>query len=88
MDFTGNTKPNITLVLQDSLRDSYVSLVGAGIGGGLFLLVLILGVIFWLSKERDEDDEIRLEAEQFRRGRSGGRLLLEMCDLSDDRSFP
>ena len=38
-------------------------------GGGLFLLVVLVGVLFWISREREEDHERREQAELLNRGR-------------------
>ena len=59
---------------SDRINDSITSLIGAGCGAGIFLIVVILGVIFWISREREEDEEIRMEAEKFKRVK--GRALL------------
>ena len=75
MELAKHIAPNATEILQNRLSDSYVSLAGAGIGGGLFLIVVVLGVIFWISKEREEDEEVRVEAERFIRGRTRGAVL-------------
>ena len=60
---------------SDRINDSLTSLIGAGCGAGIFLIVLILGVIFWISREREEDEEIRLEAEKFKRVKGRGLLI-------------
>ena len=60
---------------KQRLNDSLTSLIGAGIGGGIFLMVVILGVIFWISREREEDEEVRLEAEKFQRVKMRGLLM-------------
>ena len=60
---------------EDRINDSLTSLIGAGVGGGIFLMVVILGVIFWMSREREEDEEIRLKAEKFQRVKMRGLLL-------------
>ena len=65
---------NFTKPLEDRIYDSYTSLAGAGVGGGLFLIAVILGVLFWISREREEDEEVRMEAQKFRRDRT--RVLL------------
>ena len=35
--------------------DSLTSLLGVALGGGLFLVVVIIGVLVWVSREREED---------------------------------
>ena len=35
------------------INDSLTSLLGAGVGAGIILIVVILGVIFWISMERE-----------------------------------
>ena len=52
---------------SDRVNDSLTSLLGAGCGAGIFLIVVIPGVIFWISREREEDEEIRMDAEKFKR---------------------
>ena len=42
---------------------------GVAVGGGLFLVVVLAGVIFWISREREEDHERRELAELLHRGR-------------------
>ena len=34
-----------------------------------------MGVIFWIFREREEDEEIRLEAEKFKRVKGRGLLI-------------
>ena len=34
-------------------------------GGGLFLLVVLVGVLFWISREREEDQEREEKKEMF-----------------------
>ena len=36
---------------------------GVAVGGGLFLLSVMIGVIFWMSREREVDFRRREEAE-------------------------
>ena len=48
------------------------SLFGAAVGGALFVFSVLLGVIFWVIKERKKDDEISREASLKRRGRQRG----------------
>ena len=48
------------------------SLFGAIVGGGLFLLSVLLGVIFWVIKESKRDEQIRKEALVQRHGRRSG----------------
>ena len=60
---------------SDRINDSLTSLIGAGCGAGIFLIVVILGVIFWISREREEDEEIRMEAEKFKRVKGRGLLV-------------
>ena len=74
---------NYTQSIEDRINDSYASLVGAGVGAGLFLIAVVLGVIFWKSREREEDDEVRMEAEKFQRGRTRG-LLLDSKEAESD----
>ena len=68
---TFNTSENV----KNNIHDSYASLDGAGVGGGLFLIAVVLGVIFWITREREEDEEARMEAEKFMRGRTRGILV-------------
>ena len=44
----------------------HLTIFGAGValGGGLFLVVLIIGVLVWISQEKVEDQEIRQVAEK------------------------
>ena len=44
--------------LEEALRlerieESYLSLFGVGLGGGLFLIIIVVGVIFWTTRERE-----------------------------------
>ena len=55
------------------VAESYTSLLGAGLGGGLFLLVIMAGVVFWFSRERAVDQDIAEEAEKFQEARRKGR---------------
>ena len=45
------------------------------VGGGLFLLAVMIGVMFWMSREREEDSEIREEAEKLQ-GERRRRVLI------------
>ena len=48
---------------------------GVGIGAGLFLIIIIAGIIFWISKERNEDHEVSEQAgkvQENRRRRARG----------------
>ena len=60
-----HSEKNITQ--NNRIHDSLTSLLGAGVGAGIFLIVVILGVIFWIFREREEDEEIRMEAQKFKR---------------------
>ena len=60
---------------SDRINDSLTSLIGAGCGAGIILIVVIMGVIFWISREREEDEEIRMEAEKFKRVKGRGLLI-------------
>ena len=60
---------------NNRIHDSLTSLLGAGVGAGIFLIVVILGVIFWISRQREEDEEIRMEAEKFKRVKGRGQLI-------------
>ena len=51
------------------VAESYTSLLGAGLGGGLFLVVVMAGVVFWFSRERAVDQNIAEEAEKFQEAR-------------------
>ena len=55
------------------VAESYTSLLGAGLGGGLFLAVVTVGVVIWFSRERAEDQDIAEEAEKFQEARRKGR---------------
>ena len=55
------------------VAESYTSLLGAGLGGGLFLVVVMAGVMFWISRERTEDHDIAEEAEKLQEARRKGR---------------
>ena len=59
---------------SDRINDSLTSLIGAGCGAEIFLIVVILGVIFWISRQREEDEEIRMEAERFKIVKGRGKL--------------
>ena len=61
---------------DNRINDSLTSLLGAGVGAGIFLIVVILGVIFWIFMEREEDEEIRMDAEKFKRVK-GKELLID-----------
>ena len=49
--------------------------LGVAVGGGLFLLAVLIGVMFWMSREREEDTEIREEAEKLQ-GERRRRVLI------------
>ena len=57
------------------VAESYASLLGVGLGGGLFIMVVMAGVIFWISRERAEDEQVAEEAEKFHEGRRRGRAI-------------
>ena len=58
---------------QQRLTESYLSLFGVGIGGGLFLIIIVAGIIFWISKEREEDNEAMEAAEKVQENRRRAR---------------
>ena len=62
-----------SIKFSQRVAESYTSLLGAGMGGGLFLVVVMAGVVFWISRERAEDQETALEAEKLQEGRRKGR---------------
>ena len=66
---------NVTQSYEDRIYDSFTALVGAGVGGGLFLIAVVLGVIFWISREKEEDEEVRIKAEKVRGDRRRGMLV-------------
>ena len=76
-----HSEKNITQ--NNRINDSLTSLLGAGVGAGIFLIVVILGVIFWISRERGEDEEIRMEAEKFKRVKGRGLLIDPKESLGD-----
>ena len=76
---------NTTFLKEEKIDEFSTSLFGVCIGGGLFLFIVILGVIFWISRERKEDEETRLEAERFR-SRRGGRGRSKMMLLGIDEA--
>ena len=59
----------VSLGVSKRLAESYASLLGVGLGGGLFLVVVVAGVIFWISRERAEDQLVAEEAEKLQEGR-------------------
>ena len=74
-DSVNNTTRSIRLLQQKRATDSLLSVLGVCVGGGLFLVVVFVGVICWVSKERREDEEMRKEAEKFVRGRARGVVI-------------
>ena len=60
---------------NERVNDSLTSLIGAGVGAGIFLMVVVMGVVFWISRERDEDEVVRMEAEKYQRVKRGGLLV-------------
>ena len=47
------------------------------------MIVVVIGVIFWISREREEDEEMREEAEKLQRGRRRGNLVQKKCFHDD-----
>ena len=68
---------------RDRVNESLASLIGCGVGAGVFLMIVILGVVFWISQERDEDEVVRMEAAKCERGKRGG-LLIEPVEKQED----
>ena len=57
---------------------------GVAIGGGLFLIIVMIGVIFWISRELDLDQEMREEAEKLQGSRRRRNLVENVnCVLHD-----
>ena len=50
------------------------------IGGGLFLIVLVVGVVIWVTREREVDEEVMEEAQKLQGGRR--RNLVSFRDRS------
>ena len=48
------------------------SLFGSAIGGALFLVSVLMGVFFWVIRERRKDSEMMEEAKKMRHGRRRG----------------
>ena len=62
-----------SISFSNRVAESYASLLGAGLGGGLFLVVVMAGVVFWISRERAEDQDMAEEAEKLQDARRKGR---------------
>ena len=48
------------------------------------MIVVFIGVIFWISREREEDEEMREEAGKLQRGRRKGHLVKNKCIHEED----
>ena len=62
---------------------------GVGIGAGLFLIIIIAGIIFWISKERNEDHEVSEQAgkvQENRRRRARG-ISMDGRKQQEESSF-
>ena len=73
--------------LKHHMSVETLHLTGVAIGGGLFLIVVFIGVIFWISREREEDQEIREEAEKMQGGRRRVNLVQKECFHDDNEDM-
>ena len=74
----------VSLGVSKRVAESYASLLGVSLGGGLFLVVVVAGVIFWVTRERAEDLLVAGEAEKFQEERRRGRgLSVEVEERKD-----
>ena len=75
------------LKVMHNISAETLHLTGVAIGGGLFLIVVFIGVIFWISREREEDQEIREEAEKMQGGRRRVNLVQKECFHDDNEDM-
>ena len=48
------------------------------------MIILVIGVLVWISREHEEDVEIRREAEKLQRGRRRRNLVQNVNSVLDD----
>ena len=56
-------------------------------GGGLFLTVLVVGVLIWISREREEDEEVMEEAQKLQ-GSQRRRNLSQLRPRQEKKYLP
>ena len=69
------------LLYNRKAEESITSLIGVAVGGGLFLTVLMVGVMIWFTREREEDEEVMEEAQKLQ----GSRRRRNLVSFSDDQ---
>ena len=69
------------LLYNRKAEESITSLIGVAVGGGLFLTVLMVGVMIWITREREEDEEVMEEAQKLQ----GSRRRKNLVSFSDDQ---
>ena len=69
------------LLYNKKAEESITSLIGVAVGGGLFLTVLMVGVMIWITREREEDEEVMEEAQKLQ----GSRRRRNLVSFSDDQ---
>ena len=68
-------------------EESITSLIGVAVGGGLFLTVLMVGVLIWISREREEDEEVMEEAQKLQ-GSRRRRNLSQLRPKQEKKYLP
>ena len=68
-------------------EESITSLIGVAVGGGLFLTVLVVGVLIWISREREEDEEVMEEAQKLQ-GSRRRRNLSQLRPKQEKKYLP
>ena len=43
------------------MNNSLTSLIGTGVGASVFLMVVMLGVVFWVTREKDVGKPVKIE---------------------------
>ena len=75
------------LLYNKKAEESITSLIGVAVGGGLFLTVLMVGVLIWISREREEDEEVMEEAQKLQ-GSQRRRNLSQLRPRQEKKYLP